>query len=292
MSLEAHHRSILTKNAFTEIPGLLQQFIQRDESEFPCALIAKVVDDLPIVGLPSSLTKPINNIKKPFKMGRVIRDTDTIFYCILISRNHDAVTIIDMTDVMEKITPIELSRECLKQTQSNFTDAEKKRFLQIKALLNFLGHGTLIQAAYAASELQQHIGGLKMEQLILSKKILYGLKRLPPSLIFKTIPSDKPPCFLAFSYEIYGHSTYGQTGYISSTFLKAGGERGFHAIEWCSAKQSRVSFSSFGAEIIAAAYLQIVANFYQDSSRTFSAKRFRLSLPLFTLVHIKNLNSS
>ena len=36
--------------------------------------------------------------------------------------------------------------------------------------------------------------------------------------------------------------------------LSAGGEHTYHFVDWHSAKQSRVSFSSVGAEILAAAY--------------------------------------
>ena len=51
-----------------------------------------------------------------------------------------------------------------------------------------------------------------------------------------------------------GSNSYGQTGYLSGMHLSAGGERIYHLVDWHSAKKSRVSFSSIGAEILAAAY--------------------------------------
>lgn len=210
-------------------------------------------DNLLIVGFPLSINEIIENIQKRFKSGRVIRDNYVVVYRILISRNHHGCTILDMSEFIDKITPIKTTRERRKQLQSNFTDAEKKRFLQLTGSLNFLGHGTLLQAAYAASHLQQHIGALQVEHLVLADKILNELKRLHPSITLKPIPSEQLPCFIAFNDASHGHSSYGQTGYISGMFLPARGESVFHAIDWCSEKQSRVSFSTFGAEIIAAA---------------------------------------
>ena len=49
-------------------------------------------------------------------------------------------------------------------------------------------------------------------------------------------------------------NSYGHTGYLSGMHLSEGGEHIYHLVDWHSAKQSRVSFSSIGAEVLAAAY--------------------------------------
>lgn len=65
----------LTEDGFIEIPGLPQLFMQCEELGYPCTLIAKIVDDLLIIGLPSSINTVIDNTQKRLNVGIVIRDT-------------------------------------------------------------------------------------------------------------------------------------------------------------------------------------------------------------------------
>jgi hypothetical protein len=59
---------------------------------------------------------------------------------------------------------------------------------------------------------------------------------------------------LAWSDAAHG-STYGQSGYLGGLRLSADQQTTsvFHLLDWSSSKQSRVSFSSIGSEILAAA---------------------------------------
>ena len=70
--------------------------------------------------------------------------------------------------------------------------------------------------------------------------------RIPPSYEAKGDQS----VYLAFSDARSGSSSYGQTGYVSGIFFPS--SRIYHVIDWHSSKQKRVSFSSIGAEILAA----------------------------------------
>ncbi len=58
---------------------------------------------------------------------------------------------------------------------------------------------------------------------------------------------------MAFSDASQGKQSYGQTGYISGILFQTPTELVFHVIDWHSSKQCRISFSSIGAEILAAA---------------------------------------
>jgi len=92
-----------------------------------------------------------------------------------------------------------------------------------------------------------------VQDLTTANKVLAEIKSLSPSLRFQSSGKLDNPSYLAFSDASQGSGSYGQTGYISGVYLPAGGENIFHALDWLSCKQSRVSFSSIGAEILAAA---------------------------------------
>lgn len=60
-------------------------------------------------------------------------------------------------------------------------------------------------------------------------------------------------CYLAFLAASTGKLSSGRTGYTSGIYLPAGGRVLFEIVDWYSARQQRVSFSSNGAEVLAAA---------------------------------------
>lgn len=81
------------------------------------------------------------------------------------------------------------------------------------------------------------------------------LKKLDSSITYRSPPTlNQTPTYLELSDANIGRSAYGQTGYISGLYLPAGCDsRIYQVLDWVSGKQARVSFSSIGAEILAAA---------------------------------------
>ncbi len=61
---------------------------------------------------------------------------------------------------MDTISPLTISRERNKQNESHATQHELTAFLELTGKMNFLGHGCLPMAAFAASHLQQSSGNL------------------------------------------------------------------------------------------------------------------------------------
>lgn len=82
--------------------------------------------------------------------------------------------------------------------------------------------------------------------------MLAELKQLRAESLLLAPDTLEDPSYLAYSDASQGSSSYGQTGYISGLYL-SGGRNIFHVLDWHSSKQSRVVFSSIGAEILAAA---------------------------------------
>ena len=93
----------------------------------------------------------------------------------------------------------------------------------------------------------------------MANNTLRSLKKLDPKVKFispEKAPSPRACIIQSFADASTGSSAYGQTGLITGILLPRGDgseETLFHPLLWHSSKQSRVSFSSVGAEILAAA---------------------------------------
>lgn len=72
--------------------------------------------------------------------------------------------------------------------------------------------------------------------------------------------------FSAASFNIISLRDYGQTGTITGLPSKREpSDNNFHVIAWISAKQGRVSHSSYGAEILTSAYTYDRSFFIRDA---------------------------
>jgi len=234
-------------------PGLPQLFVKREDGGAIILVIAKVVDDFLVCGPRPAIENFNDEISKRFKVGRFVVGRDLIFNRLHIHQEDDHSVKITMSEYLESIKPLEISKGRRKEQDSICTPGELTSYLGLAGSLNFLGHGTLPQAAFAASHLQQQVGRLCVSNLVTANKVLREVKALIPSIIFRATTRQTDPSYLCFSDASTGSSSYGQTGYISGIYLPAGGESVYHALDWVSCKQSRVSFSSIGAEILAAA---------------------------------------
>lgn len=217
--------------------------------------LAKVVDDFLITGVREAIEQFHNDIAERFKVGRFVLGRDLIFNRLRIQQDEYGSVLLDMSEYLEKIQPLEITRSRRKEFDPSCTPEELTAYLGLAGSLNFLGHGILPQAAFAASYLQQAVGSLKVSDIVNANKVLQEIKCLTPSMKFqapKTL-DDVNPSYLSFSDASHGSTSYGQTGYLSGIYLPAGGEFIYHLLDWLSCKQTRVAFSSIGAEILAAA---------------------------------------
>lgn len=105
--------------------------------------------------------------------------------------------------------------------------------------------------------MQQKLGDLRVSHLLDANRMTNELKPLHHGVIFKSPlrPADITIC--TFTDASHGglDEVYGQTVCISGLRITQSGGLPtlFHGIYWSSHKQKQVSYSSFGAEIIAAA---------------------------------------
>jgi len=177
---------LLSDEALETVPGLPQLFYKKNKEELPILVIAKVVDDLLIAGQPEELEKFHTAISKRFQVGRFTKETSIVFYRLHIFQHENYNLDISMSEFMETITPIEITKERKKEHDSPATKVELTAFLSL-------------------------------------------------------------------------------AGYISGISTKSMKDQIYHAIDWHSSRQSRVSFSSIGSEILAAATSADRASLYSES---------------------------
>lgn len=244
----------MSNQGVTEVHGLQQLFVKRNEDGRIVLVMAKVVDDFLISGDREAITAFHGQMSTRFTVGRFIQEPDLVFNRLHIHQNPSFDVHVSMQEYMQTIQPIVVPHHRKKNMENNrCSQTELTAFLGLTGSLNYLGHGALPQASFAASHLQQLVGRLTVRDLVTANKVLAELQQLSPTLTYLSPEELADPCYLAFSDASQGKTPYGQTGYVSGIHLPAGGASVFHVLDWLSKKQSRVSFSSIGAEILAAA---------------------------------------
>ena len=245
----------MTTQGIVQVFGLPQFFLKTDEKGLPVLILAKVVDDLIIAGKPEEIQAFHAAVSKRFKVGRFLTDGTLIFNRLYIEQRADGSIKADMREFLDKIKPLEISRSRRREQRERCTESEVRSFLALTGALNYLGLGIMPQAAFIASHLQQSVSRLTVAHLCTANKCLEEIKSLHPEILYATPEQFDNPSYLAFSDASQGKTSYGQTGYVSGIYIpsKHKPQSIFHMIDWLSQKQSRVSFSAIGAEILAAA---------------------------------------
>lgn len=162
-----------------------------------------------------------------------------------------------MKRYVERRKPIPLSKPRRKQLQEPATETEKKQYRSLAGTLLYLGNGILPQASYVTSVLQQQISALMVRHLVDVNSMVCEILHLEPTLMFLKPHKTTNAIMSSFSDASYPRDRdYGQTGILCGLRVKEHGTDNrdiFHMIDWSSHRQKRVSYSSYGAEILACA---------------------------------------
>jgi len=263
---------------FERISGLSQIFIKRDDAGHIFLIVAKVIDDFLIAGNLESIKLFIAKAKKQFEIGTVVVDGKIKFNGSEIVQNARGSTILSMKEYSSRILPINLSRTRKTQVDSVATPDELREYQHLAGVLNFLGKGALPHASFVTSYMLQKIAPLKVSGINTANAMLKEISKLSPVISFLA-PKQKEsiePFLCTFSdaaYNISSKNCYGQTGIFTGIAIPDGASVLFHPLDWNSSKQRRVTYSSFGSEILACA---------EADDRTFglrSATRLLLDRP-------------
>lgn len=104
--------------------------------------------------------------------------------------------------------------------------------------------------------LQQQVSRLLVEQLVAANEMLKEVLELNPWVTFNApevnnIKDVRVCTFSDASFNRSSSSGYGQTGLMTGLRIELlNGADPYHAIDWCSTKQIRVSYSTYGAEVL------------------------------------------
>jgi hypothetical protein len=196
-----------------------------------------------------------NHLCNRFKVGRFVCNESFVFNALQITQDafFFAVTL-DMHAYVPKLILVDISSNRRKDPSLSATADERYQYQSLAGTLNFCGHGVLPPACFVASHLQQQLGNLKVQHLLQANTLVKQLLQLQPVCYYPTLPVDLQSCHLLALSDAAHANSYGQSGYVAGIEFKcSAGPSIFHCIDWSSSKQSRVSYSSIGSEILAAA---------------------------------------
>lgn len=216
------------------------------------------MDDFQIAVTDTSIRLFLKQINLKFKMGSSSVGRELKFLGCDIRVLPDGSVDMSMDQYLKRIRLIQISRE-RRSAPNHLADApERSEYRCLAVTFLYLGQAVMPQASMVASRMQQKLGLLRVLHMIDSNRMLSELKVLPPRLLFRNTDyiAEVMVCTMSDASHGAADDVYGQTGSITGLkiSIEKPGPSYFHPIAWSSHKQRRVSYSSFGAEIIAAAY--------------------------------------
>ena len=280
---------LLNEMNFERIIGVGQLYVKRDRKLGIELILVKLTDDLLISGAKNSVIALANAIRKRFTTRKFIVGEEIRFNgCILQQQENGDVTLC-MQEYLDNIDEIQLSKPRQANKRCKAAHSEISSFRKLAGELIWIGGGALPQASYVGSLMQQRVPDLLVEHIIQANRTLKTLKHTQPIIRFKRPPGEiiaaEVVTFSDASFGITPNKTYGQTGIISGIRYRTdlGDATSFHLIDWNSSKQRRVTYSSYGSEILACA---------DADDRGFNIKSALCSLfPKIHFKHVINVDS-
>ena len=249
---------LLEQMMFERVPGLSQIFTKRDKNGHITVMLTKVIDDFLVAGSVSDISSFVQSAKQQFEIGCVVIDDNIKYNGTEIEQASTGSIKLSMHEYCGRITPIPLTPSRRKNRNSPATPEEHTQYLRLAGLLNFLGKGALPCASFVTSHMLQKSGRLNVAAIVEANSMQKEISKLSPVISFVAPASnDKVHPFLCSfsdaSFNISSKQSYGQTGIFCGLAIPQRNSVLLHPIEWSSSKQHRVTYSSFGAEIIACA---------------------------------------
>lgn len=247
---------LLSEAFFTRVFGISQLFVKRNRHGKIVLIMAKLTDDFLIAGMPKDIEEFAFQLKTRFEVGKIAKGpTHNFGGCeILVQENGDII--LSMAEYWKRVRIIPITRSRRKNRFAKATVRETQDYRALAGTLLYLGNGVMPQASLVVSIMQQKIGNLKVEHLIDANIMVAELMKLGSKIIYRKVSNPTDVCLFTLSDAAHPRNRdYGQIGILTGILAKSGhfSMDVFHLIYWTSHKQQRVSHSSYGAEIIAAA---------------------------------------
>lgn len=246
---------LLGKAGMERIDGVNQMFVRRDSGRIKL-LVAKVVDDFLITGRTEDIKAFMKELAEEFEVGKTAIGGAFKFNGCEIDVGADVIEL-SMWEYLDKLSAVALSRTRCKQREERATATEESAYRALAGTLMYMGNAVVPQAAMITSKMQQQLGDLRVKHIVDGNNLMKEVMTLRPYIKYRRPPGLSNIKVVSLSDAAHGggESVYGQSGSICGILIDNAGssERVYHAISWTSHKQKRVSYSAFGAEILAAA---------------------------------------
>jgi len=274
---------MLSAGNLQRVFGISQLFTKKDDRNNIILLVAKVTDDFLLGGSEEQMQLFIRDLGKRFVLGKVVLNSKAHFDGCEIEQDEAGNIKMSMLRYIERLKPIILSRARRKQRTEAATEVELKQYRSLACTLMYLGNGVLPQASYVTSTLQQQISKVFVEQLVMANGMLKELRALKPWITYRKAPESDlikevyVSTFSDASFNQCSASGYGQSGILTGLRIELqNGPDLFHPIDWCSNKQRRVSYSPYGAEVLACADADDRGHYMKTCLMLHEGKDFRL----------------
>lgn len=243
------------KYNMNRVLGVEQLFYKKGEDGKINILVAKVVDDFLIAGTTEAIDSFLEALGQHVKIGHIGRSDKLKFLGCCVTQSPSGDIELSMSEYMGRIKPLELSKSRRGETSDKATPAETHLYRSLAGTLLYLGQAVIPQANLIASKMQQRLGSLHVSHIIEANAMVRELLRLKPAIMFLKAKNIKSVAITTFSDASHAGVTevYGQSGILSGLQILMPDKTLFHPIAWSSHKQKRISYSSYGAEILAAA---------------------------------------
>lgn len=248
--------------------GLSQLFIRRNKRDEITLMVAKVTDDFLVAGKLEYIHEFMDRLQQRFTVGKVVVDERFHFNGCEIEQDQSGNIRMSMIRYLDRLRPINVTRTRRKQRDMHANSEETKSYRALAGTLLYLGNGVLPQASLVVSLMQQCIANLKVQHLIDANEMLKDLLKLKPWITFRRPSNTEQVTYCTFSDASHPNDRdYGQTGIIAGFRItnELDSRTIFHPIDWTSHKQRRVSYSSYGAEILAAATADDRGFYFKDA---------------------------
>ena len=238
------------------VHALPQCFLLR-RNERVVLLVGKIVDDFLIAGLPEALKWFSSRMHQRFTIGTETYPPEQLrFNGGIIEQAVDFSIKLSMEEFAKSIERFDIARARRKQGDAQATANELRTYQSLAGKMNWLGQTATPQYAFAASYLQQNIGGLKVKHLLQANGVLREAQKTTPSIVFGKLKSNATACLTAFTDAAFPKidgSIDAQTGILCGLVIGEGPHAAFHPIAWTSHKQKRICRSASAAEIMSIA---------------------------------------
>ena len=244
---------------FEKVQGISQLFVIRRPNRSIRMLCAKVTDDFLLAGSRQDLRWFDGMMRKRFTVSKSILDGRINFNGAVIEQDEQGSILLSMEAYMERVEPIPIERSRRKEQEDSLTQSELTQYRGLAGMLNWAGRAAVPVACFVASDMQQKLASVRVKHLCSANGMLAELKKLTPKIWFSSPAKKVTESFVASfsdaSFNTSSSRSYGQSGFISGIAFRQQDSDSleYHVCDWNSGKQRRVCYSSYGAEILAAA---------------------------------------